>query len=472
MSIRSFVAEAARASCLLMKQFTSINPSTGKVLATYSSFDADQLESAVQAAVNEQLRWKASTLEERAQLLTDLARALERDQREYAAEMSREMGKPFREALAEVKKCATTLRYAAEHGPAVIADQVVATEARQSLVVRRPLGVILAVMPWNFPFWQLFRFAGPALLAGNTILMKHAEATMGCATLIERIFRKAGAPRGLLQNLPIEHEQVASLLKDPRIKGLTLTGSTQAGRTLAAQAGAALKPCVLELGGNDPFIVMQSADLEVVLPEALRARLQNNGQSCIAAKRFFIHESLHDTFIQRLKTAMAQLRIGDPMDETVDIGPLVSENARDTLHRQVEKALSEGATLETGGQALAGPGFFYPPTLISGLKADSDMHQEELFGPVALVWCVSSIEEAVSLANRSPFGLSASLWTQDPQEEAHLRTHLESGSIFINAMSRSDARLPFGGVKQSGFGRELGQEGFLAFTNCQTVWVA
>ena len=450
--------------------FISVDPSTGKELQRYPTLDEEGIEAVVARSVAEQERWRATALSERAALLHELARHLELDARDYAAVMSREMGKPFREAVAEVRKCALTARHFAEHGPALLSEERVTTDAETSFVRHAPLGVVLAIMPWNFPFWQVFRFGIPALLAGNTILLKHAPSTMGSALAIESVLRKAGARRGLLQNLPIEVQRIAGLIADPRVAAVTLTGSTAAGRSVAALAGAALKPLVLELGGSDPFIVMPSADLEFVVREAVRARVQNNGQSCIAAKRFIVHEAIYEEFKRGFVAAMEALRVGDPMDESVDIGPLASEAARARLQAQVERAVADGAQVLLGGKESPGRGFYYPPTVLDELPSTSAVAREELFGPVAVLFRVRDLESALRLANATPYGLSASIWTQVHGEAERATATLEAGSVFVNGIPHSDPRLPFGGVKESGYGRELGRAGVLAFTSARTIW--
>lgn len=450
--------------------FVSVDPSTGRELARYPAMDAEAVELALQRAVADQARWKKTPVAARAALLSELARLLELEAKDHAALMSREMGKPFREAVAEIKKCALTARHFAEHGPTMLGVEPVQTDAHRSEVRHDPLGVILAIMPWNFPFWQVFRFGLPALLAGNAILLKHAPATMGSAAAIESLVRRAGAPRGLLQNLPLEVDEVGRLIADPRVAAVTLTGSTLSGRAVAAQAGAALKPCVLELGGSDAFIVMPSVDLEYVVKEAVRARVQNNGQSCIAAKRFFVHAAVYDVFVSRFVEQLAALKVGDPMDESVDLGPLASRAARERLQAQVERAVEAGGRILIGGRPQSGPGFFYPPTVLEGVPVEAAVAREELFGPVAMVWKVENVDEALRLANDSPYGLSASVWTRDEDEATRAVTELEVGSVFVNGMPRSDPRLPFGGLKESGFGRELGRAGLLAFTATRAIW--
>ncbi len=451
--------------------FVSVNPANGRELSRTDALGSEAIEQALARAEAEALRWREVALAERAALLTELARQTELAQKDLAALMSREVGKPFREALGELRKCAWTARHFAEQGPAMLADETVPTDARTSFVTHRPLGVILAIMPWNFPFWQVFRFANPAILAGNVVLLKHAPATMGCSAAIEALFRKAGAARGLLQHLPITVDEVARLIADPRVRAVTVTGSTRAGRAVASLAGQHLKPCVLELGGSDPFIVMPSADLDLAVEAAVAARVQNNGQSCIAAKRFIVHEAVAEPFEERFVAAMSRLRVGDPMDESVAVGPLASARARETLHDQVLRSVAAGAKLLLGGKPMAGPGFFYPPTVLAEVPAHAPAANEEIFGPVAALFRVADLAEALRVANRTSYGLSASIWTQSDAEAGDAVRAIEAGSVFVNGMPKSDPRLPFGGVKDSGFGRELGRDGLLAFTSARAIWM-
>jgi len=451
--------------------FISVDPATGRELSRTEPLRPDAIEQALVCAEAEQVRWRMLPVSERAAFLIELARQLELGAKDLAALMSREVGKPFREALGELKKCAWTARHFAEVGPQMLADEVVPTDAKSSYVMHRPLGIVLAIMPWNYPFWQVFRFAVPAVLAGNVVLLKHAPATMGCSAAIEGIFRKAGAARGILQHLPVDLEAVPGLIADPRVKAVTVTGSTRAGRSVAALAGQHLKPCVLELGGSDPFIVMPSADLDLAVENAVLARVQNNGQSCIAAKRFIVHEAVAAPFEERFVAAMGRLRVGDPMDESVNVGPIASQRARDALHDQVTRSLAAGARLCLGGKALGGPGFFYAPTVLADVPASAPAATEELFGPVAALFRVADLAEALSVANRTSYGLSASIWTQSAADAAAAVKGIEAGSVFVNGMPKSDPRLPFGGVKDSGFGRELGRDGLLAFTSAKSIWM-
>jgi succinate-semialdehyde dehydrogenase/glutarate-semialdehyde dehydrogenase len=451
--------------------FISTNPATGRELSRTEPISGEAVEQALARAEADQLRWRNVPLAERAAFLLELARQVELAQKDLAALMSREVGKPFREALGELRKCAWTARHFAEQGPAILADESVPTDAKKSFVSHRPLGIVLAIMPWNFPFWQVFRFAVPAVLAGNVVLLKHAPMTMGCSAAIEGIFRKAGAARGILQHLPVEVDEVPRLVADARVRAVTVTGSTRAGRAVAALCGQHLKPCVLELGGSDPFIVMPSADLDLAVESAVLARIQNNGQSCIAAKRFIVHDAVAQPFEDRFVAAMSRLKVGDPMDESVQIGPLASQRARETLHDQVVRSIAAGASLLLGGKALGGPGYFYAPTVLGDVPDAAPAATEELFGPVAALFRVASLSEALAVANRTSYGLSASIWTQTEAEAAEAVTHIEAGSVFVNGMPKSDPRLPFGGVKESGYGRELGREGLLAFTSAKTVWI-
>lgn len=451
--------------------FVSTNPANGRELSRTLALTPDAVEQALQRAEADLARWQRTPVAERAAFLVELARQLDLAQKDLAALMSREVGKPFREAIGELKKCAWTARHFAEQGPALLGDEVVPTDARRSWVAHRPLGVILAIMPWNFPFWQVFRFAVPAVLAGNVVLLKHAPATMGCSAAIEALFRKAGAARGILQHLPVEVDAVPGLIADARVRAVTVTGSTRAGRSVAALAGQHLKPCVLELGGSDPFIVMPSADLDAAVESAVLARVQNNGQSCIAAKRFIVHEAIAAPFEERFTLAMSRLRVGDPMDETVQVGPLASLRARDLLHEQVVRSIAAGARLLLGGKALPGSGYYYAPTVLSEVPLASPAATEEMFGPVASIFRVPDLDQALALANRTSYGLSASIWTQQEGEVGQAVQAIDAGSVFVNGMPKSDPRLPFGGVKDSGYGRELGREGLLAFTSAKAIWI-
>jgi succinate-semialdehyde dehydrogenase/glutarate-semialdehyde dehydrogenase len=386
--------------------------------------------------------------------------------------MTLEMGKTFRSAVDEAVKCAWACRYYAENAESYLADEEVATNARRSYVKYQPMGVVLAIMPWNFPFWQVFRFAGPALMGGNVALLKHAPNVPQCALAIEGIFARAGFPDGVFQNLFIETERVAGLIADPRVRAVTLTGSERAGRDVAARAGAALKKSVLELGGSDPFIVMPSANLDAAVSTAVKSRMGNTGQSCIAAKRIIVADEIANEFVSRFVVALLALKVGDPTDPATDLGPMARPDLVDGLEAQVQATVAAGALVVTGGKRLAGPGNFYPPTVLVEVPHDSPAACEELFGPVASVFRVRNIDEAIRLANDTNYGLGASVWTTDANEQARFANEIEAGQVFVNAMVISDPRVPFGGVKNSGYGRELGIHGIHEFVNAKTVWVA
>jgi succinate-semialdehyde dehydrogenase / glutarate-semialdehyde dehydrogenase len=391
--------------------------------------------------------------------MTRAAEILEGEKESFGRLMTQEMGKPLRAALEEAAKCATGCRYYAENAERFLADEGVETSATRSYVRYQPLGPILAIMPWNFPFWQVFRFAAPALMAGNVGLLKHASNVPQCALAVEEIFRRAGFPEGCFQTLLIGSDRVPRVLDDPRVRAATLTGSTPAGSRVAEGAGRQIKKTVLELGGSDPFIVMPSADLEEAIATAVKARTINNGQSCIAAKRFIVAERIAEEFERRFVQGMEALTVGDPMEERTDVGPLV------------QKSVGAGARVLTGGHRVEGPGNYYAPTVLTDIPLNSPAYREELFGPVALLFRVPDTETAIRLANDTPFGLGSSVWTNDPAERARFIDELEAGLVFVNGMVASDPRLPFGGVKQSGYGRELSYHGIREFVNIKTVWI-
>jgi succinate-semialdehyde dehydrogenase / glutarate-semialdehyde dehydrogenase len=454
-----------------MGEIRSVNPATGRVLETYDALTQSELEEKLARAESTFRRYRRTRLEERAQWLLRTASILEEEKRTWAELMTREMGKPVAAAEAEAEKCAWVCRYYAENGADFLADEAVDAAAERSWVRHEPLGPILAVMPWNFPFWQLFRFAAPALMAGNVALLKHASNVPGCALAIEEIFARAGLPEGSFQTLLIGSEAVERVLLDPRVRAATLTGSEGAGSAVAATAGRALKKTVLELGGSDPFVVLPSADLDAAVATAVEARHINNGQSCIAAKRFIVHEAVADPFIEGFVARTAALVVGDPMDEGTDVGPLATESIRDELADQVERSVTAGARVRTGGTVPDRSGWFYTPTVLTDVPADSAAACEETFGPVAAILVVRSIEEAIEQANATEFGLGASAWTRDPAEEERLVSEIEAGCVFVNRMVSSDPRLPFGGTKKSGYGRELGRWGMLEFVNVKAVGV-
>lgn len=453
---------------------TSINPTTGDVLKSFSTLDQATIQLRAVVADETFQSYSHTTLAQRSNWLRNAAAILRHPQRslEFAKLMTLEMGKPITQAIAEVQKCAWVCDYYAEQAPLFLADEPVETDAMQSWIQYQPLGTILAVMPWNFPFWQVFRFAAPALMAGNTALLKHASNVPQCALAIESILKQAGFPAGVFQTLLATGDQVAMMVQLPQIKAATLTGSEPAGASLAQAAGAVLKKTVLELGGSDPFIVTASADLDEAVAVGVKARLLNNGQSCIAAKRFIVVEAVADAFEAKFVQAFRALTIGDPMQETTEVGPLATASIRDQLDEQVQTSLKGGAECLVGGKPWTQlPGYFYEPTILKNIPPDCSTYREEFFGPVALLFVVRDLDAAIALANDSPFGLGASAWTEDLQEQKRLTRDLEAGSVFINGMVKSDPRLPFGGIKHSGYGRELGKIGIHEFVNIKTVWV-
>ncbi len=450
----------------------SVNPATGETIATFEPLTKDDLELRLQRAVAAFAINRARSFAERAQRMTRAAEILESRAEQYARTITLEMGKPLTAAVAEVKKCANVCRHYAEHAQSYLAPEHIKTDAHESYVRFDPLGAILAVMPWNFPFWQVFRFAAPALMAGNVGLLKHASNVPQSALAIEDILREAGFVDGEFQTLLIGADQVAALLDDERVKAATLTGSEPAGASVASGAAKQIKKSVLELGGSDPFIVMPSADLEAAVKTGIKARIVNNGQSCIAAKRFIVHEDVADEFQRRFVEAMEALRVGDPLEETTDVGPLAMPQIVEDLEKQVASSVDAGANLLTGGKRLRDRGNFYAPTILADIPHDAPAYAEETFGPVASLFRVRDSAEAIRLANATPFGLGASVWTKDRDEAEQFIAGVESGQVFVNAMVASDPRLPFGGVKHSGFGRELGVYGIREFVNIKTVWVA
>jgi succinate-semialdehyde dehydrogenase/glutarate-semialdehyde dehydrogenase len=449
----------------------SVNPATGEVLQTFDELSDAQLEEKLARASATFREYRNLPFEDRARKLRKAADILERRKEEYGRTMTLEMGKTYKSAVAEAVKCATALRYYAENGARFLADEEVATGARRSFIRRQPLGPILAIMPWNFPFWQVVRFAAPALAAGNVGLLKHAPSVPRCAMALEELFLEAGFPAGCFQALLIGVEKVDGILGDSRVVAATLTGSERAGVSLGTSAAKRIKKVVLELGGSDPFIVMPSADLEKAVAAAVEARCINNGQSCIAAKRFIVADSIYNEFERRFVERMKSLRVGDPFDDKTDIGPLVSEEAVKRLHADVEHTVAMGARLLTGGHPLDGPGYFYPPTVLANIPQGSPAYREEFFGPVASLFRARDIDDAIRISNDSHFGLGASAWTGDDIERERFINELEAGMVFINKMVASDARLPFGGIKSSGHGRELGSLGIREFMNAKTVWI-
>ena len=449
----------------------SINPATGETLRNFSALSAEQIEQKLRLAADTFRSYRHTSFSDRSRMMTRAAEILESEKHELGKTMTLEMGKPLKAAIGEAEKCAWVCRYYAENAERQLADQIVDTNARKSYVRFQPLGPVLAVMPWNFPFWQVFRFAAPALMAGNVGLLKHSSNVPQCALAIEEIFRRASFPDGAFQTLLIGSDAVEGILKDPRVAAATLTGSEPAGRSVASIAGKEIKKTVLELGGSDPFIVMPSANFDVAVTTAVKARTINNGQSCIAAKRFIVANEIYNQFEERFVSEMKALRVGDPMDESIDIGPLATPQIRDDLVEQVKKALAGGARVLTGGKKLDGPGNFYEPTVLVNVDPSSPVSCEEIFGPVAMLFRVANIEEAIRLANATTFGLGASAWTNDASEQAKFIEEIEAGCVFINGMVASDPRLPFGGVKNSGYGRELAEFGIREFVNIKTVWI-
>src|SRR5437588_8878645 len=434
----------------------SINPATGEKLKEFAPHSDVEIEKTLRQAATAFEKYRGESFPRRAQLMMSVATLLEREKKELARTMTLEMGKLLRDSVAEIEKCARGCRYYAENAERFLEDEVAQTDARRSYLHYEPMGAILAIMPWNFPFWQVFRFAAPALMAGNVGILKHAGNVPQCALAIEQLFCRAGFEEGIFQTLLIEAEQVEKLIVDPRVKAVTLTGSEKAGSAVGSTAAREIKKSVLELGGNDPFIVMPSADFGLAVSTAVKARTINTGQSCIAAKRFFIADKIYDNFLEQFVEQMRSLKVGDPLDETTEIGPLATEQILNGVHEQVQKTIAMGAKCLTGGNRIAGPGFFYEPTVLVDVPKDSPAFREEVFGPVATVLRVKDAEEAVDFANDSRYGLAASAWTADPIEQELFASSLESGMVFVNAMSASDPRLTFGGAKRSGFGRALG----------------
>ncbi len=447
----------------------TINPATGEVARTFEPLSDTELDQRLQAAADAFPRYRSTSFAERARLMKRIAELLESEKAAFARLMTLEMGKPIAAAVQEVEKCAWGCRFYAENAERFLADEIVETNAARSFVTYQPLGPVLAIMPWNFPFWQVFRFAAPALMAGNVALLKHALNVPQCALAIEDLFQRGGFPTGVFQNLLVEAGRVERILDDPRVKAASLTGSVRAGSSVGAAAGKRIKKTVLELGGSDPFIVMPSADLEHTISMAVQARVINNGQSCIAAKRFILHEQIAGTFISGMVERMKALKVGDPMDPATDVGPLARADLLDTLEQQVNRSVQMGARVLTGGHRLSRPGFFYEPTLLVDIPPESPAYREELFGPVAAVFRARDMEEALRIANDTDFGLGASAWTNDPRERELFIERIESGLAFINGMVASDPRMPFGGIKKSGYGRELGVHGIREFVNIKTV---
>jgi succinate-semialdehyde dehydrogenase / glutarate-semialdehyde dehydrogenase len=450
----------------------SINPANGALLRQFTPLSEDALARKIALADIAFASYADVPLSHRALCMRKLAALLEQETTELAALITAEMGKPITQARAEILKCASVCHYYAEHARRILAPEPVETEVTDTYVRWDPLGVVLAVMPWNFPFWQVFRFLAPALMAGNVGLLKHASNVPQCALAIEGLVRRAGFPRGTFQALLIDASQVEAVLADDRIAAVTVTGSESAGRAIAAQAGWLIKKCVLELGGSDPFIVMASADLDAAVDAAVRARCINTGQSCIAAKRFVVADSIYDEFEARFVAGMDAMKIGDPTREDTEIGPLATVAQAEELDAQVQAAVRAGARVLTGGERMLGAGNYYEPTVLAGVPRNSAVYREEIFGPVAMLFRVRDLDEAIALANDTPFGLGASVWTQSTGERRRFLAELKCGSVFVNAPVASDPRLPFGGIKHSGYGRELSAAGMREFLNAKTVMIA
>ena len=450
----------------------TINPSTGERIHAYPEASPAEVRVMLENAEAAFNAWRATSFQQRATFMRSAANVLRRRQGEYAALMATEMGKPLQQGLAEAEKCAWVCEYYAEHAATQLGDEPVHTDASRSFVAFRPLGVVLAVMPWNFPFWQVFRFAAPGLMAGNAAVLKHSSNVMGCALAIEEVFRGAGLPDALFQTLVIGSARVREVIEAPQVKAVTLTGSGPAGRAVAAVAGAALKKTVLELGGSDPYVVLEDADLEATVQTCVAARLINSGQSCIAAKRFIVVDSIREAFERRFVEVMGSRRMGDPFEDGVDVGPQARRDLREELHGQVAASLARGARVLLGCEVPSGPGAFYPPSVLTDVRPGMPAYDEELFGPVAAVIGAADEADAIRIANDSPFGLGAAVFTGDPERgERIARDALEAGACFVNGLVKSDPRMPFGGIKESGYGRELSAFGIREFVNIKAVWV-
>ena len=449
----------------------SINPATEEIEARFETLSDTDLEGRIALASASERRHRDTTLQERIAWITAARRLLEERQETLAEMITQEMGKPVASAILEIRKCMTVCDYYAENGAALLADRPVQTVASDSFVRHLPLGIVLAIMPWNFPFWQVFRFAIPALMAGNVVLLKHAENTLGCSASIEALFREAGVPSGGFQSLVISVAQTQKLLTDPRVRAATFTGSESAGQAVAETAGKHLKKVVLELGGSDPFIVMPSADLDQAVVDATRGRLNNCGQSCIAAKRIIIHRDLYTEFRDALVASFESQTVGSPLDQQTQIGPMATEALRARLHDQVSESLALGATAITATDPIERPGWFYRPTILENIPTAAPASSEELFGPVASLFEVNSFDDAIRLANQTRFGLGSVLYSRDDQEVARAFNEIEAGATFVNTITAADPNLPFGGIKHSGYGRELAAEGMHEFMNLKTCWI-
>jgi len=449
----------------------TINPTTGETLKTYAPLSDSELESKLALAEKAFAQHRQTSFADRAEKLLAAAEIFESEKDRLAWLMTLEMGKPIHQAQTEAAKCATACRFYAKHGEAFLADERLPEAEGRCHVRFEPLGIVLAVMPWNYPFWQVVRFIAPALMAGNVGLLKHAANVPQCGLALEELFLRAGFPSGCFQNLAIENTTVSRVIESESVAAVTLTGSVGAGSAVAALAGKLIKPAVLELGGSDPFLVLPSAPLAETVAQAVTARVQNNGQSCIAAKRFIVHTDVYDAFTRQFVAAFEKLCVGDPALPETDIGPLAQERAVETLEKQIHTGIQAGAKILTGGKRVPGPGFFFEPTILADIPTGDGFAREELFGPVAMLFRARDLDEAIALANRSPFGLGASIWTQDDAEQQRGIRELQAGQVFVNGIVASQPALPFGGIKQSGYGRELGVAGIRAFVNAKSVWM-
>lgn len=452
---------------------TTVNPATGETIQTYEVMSAGEVQTIIEQAAAAQRAWSETSFAERSERLRALAAILREDRDRLATIITTEMGKPITQARAEVEKCALGCDYYAEHAETFLAPEVIETDASRSYVAYRPLGVVLAIMPWNFPFWQVLRFAAPAFMAGNGALLKHASNVTGCALAIEELFVRAGYPDNLFRTLRIRSDAVESVLDHPSVAAATLTGSTEAGQSVAAAAGRRVKKTVLELGGSDPYVILEDADLDATVTACATGRLQNSGQSCIAAKRFIVVEPVLETFTQKLVDAFGAYRMGDPMAEQTTIGPLARADLRDGVHEQVARSIERGAELLLGGEIPEGNGAYYPPTILTNVQKGMPAYDEEVFGPVAAIIAAKDEDDAIRIANDTPYGLGAAVFTRDLARGERIAVErLEAGNCFVNAFVKSDPRVPFGGVKASGYGRELSIHGIREFVNAKTVYIA
>lgn len=450
----------------------SVNPATSEVIKTYSKMSAEEIHSIIKQVNDEFIRWKETSFETRSQLMFNAARILRKNIKDYSELMTYEMGKPIAQSRAEVEKCAWVCEYYAENAEKFLSDEIIKTEAAKSFVSYQPLGIVLAVMPWNFPFWQVFRFAAPNLMAGNAGILKHASNVSGCALAIENVFKEAGFPNNIFRTILVTSKNVNNVIANEKIKAITLTGSVPAGKSVASIAGSLIKKTVLELGGSDPYVILENADLEMAAKSCVNSRLINAGQSCIAAKRFIVVEKVYDQFEKHFLEFMSSKKMGDPFDETNDLGPQASKTLRDELHQQVVKSVEAGAKILLGGFIPQEVGAYYPPTVLSNVKPGMPAFDEEMFGPVAAIIKAKDEDDAIELANKSIFGLGAAVFTRDNAKgELIAKTKLNAGCCFVNDFVKSDPRLPFGGIKESGYGRELSPFGIKEFVNIKTVYV-